>query len=272
MPLPDRPIDRLLEVMRILRSPGGCPWDRQQTLATLKPYLLEECHEEMEAVESGDPVRIREELGDVLLQVVFQSQICAEAGWFNFEDVAATIADKLLRRHPHVFGDVTVSGPEEVLRNWEAIKRAEKGEEAAGTSSRMEGVPRTLPALRRADQIQQRAARVGFDWPDRTGILQKLDEELRELREAADTGETGRFTEELGDVLFTLVNLARAWQVDAEDALRAATDKFIRRFRAMEQRAAAAGMDLAQMSPEQLDAEWNAAKAAESPLPPSAPA
>lgn len=263
MPLPERPIDRLLEIMRILRSSGGCPWDRQQTLATLKPYLLEECHEEMEAIESGDPARIREELGDVLLQVVFQSQVCAEAGWFAFEDVAAVIAEKLLRRHPHVFSEVSVSGPDEVLRNWEAIKSAEKGEGGASAGSRMDSVPRTLPALRRADQIQQRAARVGFDWPDRNGVLEKLDEEIRELREAAAAGDVARFTDELGDVLFTLVNLARAWRVDAEDALRAATDKFIRRFRRMEECAAAEGADLAQMSPEQLDARWNAAKAAD---------
>ncbi|MCX7818943.1 MAG: nucleoside triphosphate pyrophosphohydrolase [Kiritimatiellae bacterium] len=269
MSLPARPIDRLLEIMRTLRSPGGCPWDRQQTLATLKPYLLEECHEEMEAIDRGDPDRIREELGDVLLQVVFQSQICSEAGWFDFEDVAATIADKLIRRHPHVFGEVKVSGAEDVLRNWEAIKRKESGDASASAGSRMEGVPRTLPALRRADQIQQRAARVGFDWPDRAGVFEKLQEEVRELRAATATADKRRVSEELGDVLFTLVNLARAWGVDAEDALREATDKFIRRFRRMEERAAADGTDLSRLSPEELDAHWNAVKAEEAP--PEAP-
>lgn len=269
MQLPDRPIDRVLEIMRILRSPHGCPWDRQQTLTTLKPYLLEECHEEIEAVEAGEPRRICEELGDVLLQIVFQSQICAESGWFTFEDVAAALAAKLVRRHPHVFGNMTVDGPDEVLRNWETIKRAESQDTAATTSSLMDGVPRTLPALRRANQIQQRAARAGFDWPNRAGILDKLEEEIRELRDAAETMDLHRFIDELGDILFTVVNVARAWQVDAEDALRAATDKFIRRFRRMEERADAEGVDLAHMTPEQLDVRWKAAKAAESP--PTAP-
>ncbi len=268
MDLPERPTDRLLAIMRVLRGSNGCPWDRQQTLDSLKRYLLEECHEEIEAVESGDRDRIREELGDVLLQVVFQAQICADHGWFDFEDVARTIADKLVRRHPHVFGDATARDAEAVLRNWEAIKRAEAGEDSPPRSA-VEGLPRSLPALRRADQVQQRAARVGFDWPDRTGIFAKLDEELAELRHAVEEGDPPRLQEEVGDVLFTIVNLARAWGVDPEQALQQTTDKFIRRFRHMEAAAARAGRPLADHSPAELDALWEAAKRDERTGPPA---
>lgn len=269
MDQPERPIDRLLRIMRRLRSPGGCPWDREQTLTSLKPFLLEECHEELEAIDSGDRDRIREELGDVLLQIVFQSQICEEAGWFSFDDVAAAIAAKLIRRHPHVFGDLQIGGADDVLRNWEAIKRSEKA--GAAPRSVTEGIPRSLPALRRADQVQRRAARVGFDWPNPAGVLDKLDEEIRELREAAAGGDRKRISDELGDLLFTLVNMARAWQLDAEDLLKEATDKFIRRFRHMEEHAEAGGKSLSAMTAAELDALWTAAKQAEAGAAPSGP-
>jgi len=259
-------VERLVEILRRLRAPNGCPWDREQTLASLKKYLLEECYEELEAVDRGDPDRIREELGDVLLQVVFQSQICAEAGWFDFGDVAETLAEKLIRRHPHVFGDVTVRDANEVVQNWERLKRNEEADSLVPKSA-MDGVPRTLPALHRAQQIQRRAARCGFDWPTPQGVLEKLEEEVRELREAAQTGSRERMTEELGDLLFTIVNLARAWDLEAEELLQNATDKFVQRFRRMEALAARDGHPLDGRSLEELDRLWEQAKREESSSP-----
>ncbi len=260
--LPDRPIDRLLAVMRRLRGPGGCPWDREQTLASLKAYLVEECYETLDAIDGGEPDRIREELGDVLLQIVFQARICEEEGWFGFEDVAATLAEKLIRRHPHVFGDVRVSGPAEVLRNWESIKDAERGGET-GRGSAVDGIPPNLPALHQADRVQARAARVGFDWPDTDPVLAKLDEEVAELKAAVAGGAPARIREEIGDVLFTVVNLTRFLHVNAEQALRGTTAKFIRRFREVERRMRAAGRPLADCTLRELDAAWDAVKAEE---------
>ena len=269
-PLPERPIDRVLAAMARLRGPAGCPWDREQTLASLPPCLVEECFETLEAIDEGVPERIREELGDVLLQVVFQARICEEAGWFRFEDVAAAIAEKLTRRHPHVFGDVRVSGAREVLRNWEAIKRRERG--AAPATSAVDGVPRHLPALQEADQVQRRAARVGFDWDDLAPVIAKLDEEITELRAAMAGGEAVQIRDEIGDVLFTVVNLARFLQVNAEHALHATTRKFVRRFREVERRTREAGRSMAESSLDTLDAAWNAVKASERiPPPPEAP-
>lgn len=261
MDLPERPMDRLLEIMRRLRAPDGCPWDREQTLESLKKYLVEECYEELDAVDSGDPARIREELGDLLLQIVFQAQICSEAGHFGFEDVARAIADKLVRRHPHVFGDVRVEDAEEVVRNWDAIKRSEKG--ADEPASAVEGVPRHLPALRKADQVQARAARVGFDWEQTRQVMEKLDEEIAELKAALAGDRADEIRREIGDVLFTVVNLTRFVGCDAEEALNGTTAKFMRRFREVERRVHARGRTLTGCPLAELDALWNEVKADE---------
>lgn len=253
---------RLLDVMRRLRSEGGCPWDREQTLASLKPYVIEEAYEVYEAMDADDPAGLREELGDLLLQIVFQSQVCAEAGRFTFDDVVTALIEKLVRRHPHVFGDVRADSAEDVVRRWDAIKRAEKAAMAAAPSI-VDGVPRHLPALRRADQVQRRAARAGFDWNETRGVLAKLDEEMAELKEALAAGDTERIREELGDVLFTLVNLSRFIETDAEDALHATTAKFIRRFQEVERQARARGLRLDGGDGAALDALWDEVKAEE---------
>lgn len=261
MNLPERPIDRLLEIMRRLRAPQGCPWDREQTLDSLKRYLIEECYEELDAIDSGDRAKIREELGDVLLQVVFQAQICAEAGEFTFEDVAAAIADKLVRRHPHVFGEVKVAGADEVLRNWDAIKRTEGGAEKP--KSAVDGVPKSLPALQKADQVQSRAARVGFDWDEIHQVVAKLDEEIAELKEALASGDAAHIREEIGDVLFTVVNLTRFVKCSAEEALHRTTAKFIRRFQEVERLVHTQGRSLDGCTLAELDALWDEAKRTE---------
>jgi tetrapyrrole methylase family protein/MazG family protein len=255
--LPERPIDRLLAVMHRLRSEQGCPWDRKQTLESLKKYLVEECYETLDAIDGGDRDKLKEELGDVLLQVVFQSQLCAEEGAFAFEDVAAAICDKLIRRHPHVFGEVSVSGAEEVLRNWDAIKRDERGAEPGSV---VDGVPRHLPALLKADQVQTRAARAGFDWSEAGPVFQKLDEEILELKEALAGGDSAAVRDELGDVLFTVVNLSRFLSCDAEEALNQTTAKFTRRFRRVEKTAHAANVKLTDCTLAELDAFWDEAK------------
>jgi len=249
--------------MRRLRAEGGCPWDRQQTLQSLKPFLVEEAYEVLDAIDEGDPAHLREELGDVLLQLVFQSQICAEQGRFTFHDVAAAIADKLVRRHPHVFGDVKVDGADEVLRNWDAIKRGERGGETEAPASAVDGVPRHMPALLKADRVQTRAARIGFDWNETREVVAKLDEEIAELKQALASGEPERMREELGDVLFTLVNLSRFLETDAEQALHATTEKFIRRFKAVERMARERGIRLSECGLPVLDALWDEAKAEE---------
>ena len=263
MNLPDRPIDRLLAIMRILRSETGCPWDRQQTLESLKPYLIEESYEELDAIDSGDRAKIREELGDVLLQVVFQSQLCAEEGAFTFEDVAAAISEKLIRRHPHVFGETKVADADEVVRNWDSIKRGEGPGGAEKPKSAVDGVPRHLPALQKADQVQSRASRVGFDWDQTHQVVAKLDEEVAELKAALALGDAAHVRQELGDVLFTAVNLSRFVGCKAEDALNETTGKFVRRFQAVEARVQAQGRKMSDCTPAELDAAWEAVKAEE---------
>ena len=221
-------IKDLLNVVAILRKPDGCPWDREQTHATLRRGLLEEAYEVIEAIEEENPAHLQEELGDVLLQVVFHAQIEQELGVFDFDAVCDAICKKLIFRHPHVFGDAAVDDTNQVLANWEELKKQEKGQQSVSES--MEAVARSLPALWRAEKVQSKAAKVGFDWHEPQGALDKLGEELGELQAAMDAGESAQMKDELGDVLFTAVNLARKLGIDPEETLTAATDKFQDRF------------------------------------------
>ena len=255
-----KPIDRLVEIMRILRSPQGCPWDHKQTLVTLKEHLVEESHEVLDAIDSNDRRQLCEELGDLLLQVVFQSQIATEEKAFTFDDVATGIVEKLIRRHPHVFGSVQVSGAEEVLKNWEAIKKTEKSDQPRAT---LEGIPKSLPALHKAHLMQKRVARVGFDWENVEGALAKLDEEVAEIREAVAGGETSQIREELGDLLFATVNVSRFFGQNAEELLEQTIKKFGRRFQALEDRVHEQGHKVSDLSLAQLDVIWEAVKAGE---------
>lgn len=268
--------DHVVEIMSRLRGEGGCPWDRKQTRESLKPYLIEEAYEVLETIEAQDDPKLKEELGDVLLQVLFHAQIGRERNTFTIEDVLETLADKLIRRHPHVFGDTKVSSAEEVVHRWEDIKRQEKADRSGNgdTGSALDGVPKSLPALLRAYQLQVRAARVGFDWPhDETGYAQvvgKVHEELREVDEArtdlareSSDATRRRLENEIGDLLFALVNLARLVKVNPEEALRGASNRFAARFTHMEQAAKAGGLVLSDMTLAEMDRLWEAAKAAE---------
>ena len=260
-------IERLHAIMTRLRDPEtGCPWDRVQTLSTLKPCVLEETYELLAAMgRPEDQANHVEELGDVLLQVMFQCVMAEQEGRFSFDDVANAISDKLVRRHPHVFGDVDAKDPATVLRNWEQIKQQEHRKEAR--HSALDGVPSTLPALLKAQRSQEKAARVGFDWKDAKGPLAKIREEIAELEEAvatsSDTSLDEHVKEELGDLLFSVTNLARHLKADSESALEGSTAKFARRFRAVEAGAKAAGRDLKSMTLEEMDALWDKAKDAE---------
>ena len=251
-------ISDLLEIMRLLRTPEGCPWDREQTHESIRSNLLEETHEALEAIDRGDMPLLQEELGDVLLQVVFHAQMEQEKGSFTFDDVVDGICKKLVVRHPHVFGDVTADDAGQVLKNWDAIKRETKGGKTQADMLR--AVPRALPALMRAGKVQNRARRVGFDWPDVSGALQALDSETAELKQAIASGDAAAMEEEFGDLLFSAVNVSRFIDTDAEQALTGATDKFIRRFTVVEQLAAERGVDMASASLEQLDRLWEEAK------------
>ena len=246
----------LEEIVRILRAPGGCPWDAEQTHQSIRRNFLEEAYEAVEAIDEGSPEHLEEELGDVLLQVVMHARMEQEAGRFDLDGVADGICKKLIYRHPHVFWDVAVSGTGEVLSNWEALKRKEKGQ--ATNTDALEAVARALPALWRAEKVQKKARKAGFDWPDVSGALDKLSEELEELKTAAAEGTN--VEEELGDLLFSAVNAARFLKVDPEDALNGATDKFIGRFRKVEAQAAAQGKAMEDMGLEELDALWERAK------------
>jgi tetrapyrrole methylase family protein / MazG family protein len=247
-----RRVSELVDVVRRLRAPDGCPWDREQTHASLRATLLEEAHEVLEAIDEQSMPKLREELGDVLLQVLMQCVIADETGEFTLGDVADTVREKLVRRHPHVFGSTVVSGADEVVRNWEALKAAEYGRESA-----LDGVQRSLPALQWAWSLQRRAANVGFDWPEVDGALEKVREELEELRQAP-TVEAREA--EFGDLLFTLVNVARKLGMNPEDALRGSTGRFAARFRMMEQAARADGRALKDLPMQELDQYWEAAK------------
>jgi len=253
-------IEKLLEVMRRLRDPqDGCPWDVQQTFQTIAPYTIEEAYEVADAIERGDISDLRGELGDLLLQVVFHAQIAAEAGQFDFADVADGIFEKMVRRHPHVFGDERERATGKVDGSWEAIKEQERAS-ANADSSALAGVARALPALKRAQKLGKRAGRAGFDWPDTRGVKAKIQEELEELELAVGSRDAGDMEEELGDVLFAVVNLARHLDIDPEKALSSANTKFERRFRDMEIEIGGKGSAIKEFSLETLDREWRAAK------------
>lgn len=254
--------ERLLDLMATLRGPGGCPWDREQSRTSLKPYLIEETYEVLEAIERGAPDALREELGDLLFQVVFHARIAEEQGEFAMVDLLGRLVDKMVSRHPHVFGDASVASAGEALRQWEAIKQRQA--EADGhRRSVVDGVPRALPALLRAQRIQVKAARVRFDWPDAQAAWEKVEEEMAEAARALAAGDTHRFREELGDLLFSLVNVARLASIDAEDALQATVEKFRRRFADMEEDLAMRGHAVGTAPPEELERSWQAAKARE---------
>jgi tetrapyrrole methylase family protein / MazG family protein len=245
-------VSRLREIVTRLRAPGGCPWDREQTHVSLRAALIEECYETIEAIEKADDANLREELGDLLLHVVMHAQMGEERDAFNFEDVVEAVCDKLIRRHPHVFGSAQATESAQVVRLWESIKRVEKG----AKSSVMDGLPATFPALLLAHEVQKRAARVGFDWDDAFGALEKVEEEIEELREAISSEGRPTIEEELGDLLFSVVNLARKLGVDSEMTMAAATRKFLRRFRALEAQIAAEGRKLEQTSAQDMNALW----------------
>lgn len=250
----------LVEIMARLRGENGCPWDREQTSESIKPYLVEETYEVLEAIDERDPLKLREELGDLALQVVFHAQMAEEAGAFGIADVLATINDKLRRRHPHVFGDVKAETAQEVLFNWEQIKQLER-KKVTAQASLLDGVPRELPALLRAHRLQEKASRVGFDWKEARPVFQKVEEELAELKAAMEGQEPDRMEAELGDLLFSLVNLSRFIEVNPEEALRKTIARFIARFRYIEEELARRGQSLRQATLQEMDALWAEAKA-----------
>lgn len=252
-------IERLLDVMRELRAPDGCPWDREQTHESIKGDLIEEAYEVLDAIESGDASLLEEELGDLLLQVVFHSQIAVEEGEFEFHDVANGISDKLIRRHPHVFGEVTVNDAGEVLQNWDAIKKQEK-KDADKKVSIVEGIPKHLPSLQKAHQVQKRAARAGFDWEKLEDVFDKLHEEIDELKEAINAENETEIKAELGDLLFSVVNVSRYLGHNPEELLRHNIDKFVRRFQFVEDRVHESGRDFKDYTLKDLDAFWDEAK------------
>jgi MazG family protein len=249
----------LLSLMARLRAEGGCPWDREQTRTSLRPYVIEEAYEVVQAIDEGSRDHLVEELGDLLFQVVFHSQLGAEAGEFTMDDVVERVCNKMTRRHPHVFGDRVVADSREALAQWERIKR----EEAGSTGPALEGVPASLPALLRAQRLQTKAARVGFDWPGWQDAWGKVGEEVGEVQEALTRGDDARVADELGDLLFSIVNVARLRGMDAEDCLRRASEKFTRRFGKVETEMKAGGRTVTEASAEDLERAWEAAKAQE---------
>jgi len=248
----------LVKLIAKLRGPDGCPWDRKQTSESLKPFLVEECYEVIEALDQGTPSKVKEELGDLLFQIVFHARIAEEHGDFTMLDVIRSNIEKMTRRHPHVFGTARLSTDKEVLANWEDIKKKEKGYEER--KSILEGVPKHLPSLLRAHSLQERAARVGFDWSHIDEALPKLDEEITEFKESLRSKDVASIEEELGDIFFMLVNIARFLGVNPEEALRKTISKFIRRFRYIEEHAAVEGKSLNDMTLEEMEALWQESK------------
>lgn len=245
---------KLVEIMQKLRSPEGCPWDREQTHASMKPYLLEEAYEVIEAIDENDGEKLAEELGDLLLQIVFHARIAEENSRFSIDDVVQSINAKLVRRHPHVFGGVQIRTSDEQLKHWERLKKEE------GKASALDGVPKNAPALLKAFRVQQKAAAVGFDWERTEQVWDKVREELDEFGSALREQNRGQMEEEFGDLLFTLVNLSRFLKINPEDATRRSVDKFIRRFRKLEGVFRERGQDMHQCTLEEMDAVWNQIK------------
>ena len=256
-PDPGKQLARLRAIMHRLRAPGGCPWDAEQTHESLVTNLIEEAYETVDTIQRGDHNHLQEELGDLLLQVIFHSELAEEAGRFNLDDVSRGISDKLVRRHPHVFAQSDAATSDAVLQQWDEIKRAEKGDEE---KPYLHGVGKGLPALLRAAKLQKKASKVGFDWPDQAGVIAKIREELDELEVAIDTGDARAADEELGDLLFSVVNLARFRKLDPEVLMATANTKFETRFAAMERDLKLNGLDLASTSPERMEESWQAAK------------
>ncbi len=251
-----RPLYLLEEIAAILRAENGCAWDREQTSKSLKPYLIEEAYEVYDAIENENQENLKEELGDLLYQVYAHAQIAREEGRFTIDDVAGGIVEKLIRRHPHVFGEDTAASADEVLVKWEKIKQQEK----SSRESVLDGVPKSLPALLKAFRVQQKASHIGFDWEEVGSVVGKLDEEVAEFKEAIASGDHQKIEEETGDILFTLVNLSRFIKVNPEEALQRTVDKFMNRFKYVEQAAAKAGRRLEEMSLDEMDDLWNEAK------------
>ena len=249
---------QLVELMQTLLGPNGCPWDREQTLESLRQYVIEEAHEVVDAIDGGNPEMLREELGDLLLQVVFQASLTEQRGWFDIDGVVDAISEKLVRRHPWVFGDEEVDDASGAINSWEAIKAKEKKERGA-----LSGVPVALPGLLRAVRIGEKASAVGYDWPDAGGPRAKIDEELTELDEAAANGDMAALEHELGDLLFALATYGRKQGIDPEAALRSSLNRFSSRFKHCEQQANAEGKGLRDYEEPELDAMWERAKAAE---------
>jgi len=251
-------ISDLISIVKVLRSPGGCPWDRKQTHSSIKKNFIEETYEVIEAINKDNPEMLKEELGDILLQVALHAEMEDEKGSFSFNDVANDIVKKLVIRHPHVFGDVVANNEEEALTSWDSAKAQSKGTKLQSES--MASVPRELPALMRAQKIQQKAAKVGFDWDDSKGAFDKLEEEINELKIALTQGSEAEIEEEFGDVLFSCVNISRFLKLDSEEALTGATDKFLERFKRVEALAKEQNIDMKSSSIDVLDALWDEAK------------
>lgn len=255
-----RSFDDLVALMKTLRGPNGCPWDRKQTLPDLKPFVIEEAYEVVDAIDRSDREALMEEIGDLLLEAVFIANITSEEKSFDIFDSITAIHDKLVRRHPHVFGDVEAGDAEQVLVNWEKLKNEER---KAENKSVLAGVPAALPALLKSSRLTEKAARVGFDWRRTDDVFDKLDEEMEELREAVKSDDASRVEDEMGDLLFTIANIARKSGVNPEEALQSTNRKFMRRFAAMESAVRATGRNLDQLTLEEMDALWDQAKAAE---------
>ncbi len=255
-----RTFDELVRLMTRLRGPEGCPWDRKQTLPDLKPYVIEEAYEVVDAIDRDERRALLEEVGDLLMEAVFIAEITREEGSFDIYDSVGAVHDKLVRRHPHVFGDVEADDAEQVLVNWEKLKNEER---KAENKSVLSGVPQALPALLKASRLTEKAARVGFDWRRTEDVFHKLDEEMAELREAVGKGERDATHDEVGDLLFTIANVARKLEINPEEALQSTNRKFMRRFEAMEAAVRERGKNLDELTLEEMDALWDAAKAAE---------
>jgi MazG family protein len=252
-----RSFDDLVKLMTTLRGPGGCPWDRKQSLATLKPFIIEEAYEVVDAIDRDDRRALAEEIGDLLLEAVFAAEITREEGSFDIYDSITAIHEKLVRRHPHVFGDVVANDAEQVLVNWEKLKNEER---KAEDKSLLSGVPQSLPALLKASRLTEKAARVGFDWRHASDVFEKVDEEIAEIHDAIASGDATRVHDEIGDLLFTVANLARKLDVNPEEALQSTNRKFTQRFEAIESEARGASRNLDSYSLEELDQMWERAK------------